>query len=1076
MDDMDIDEVATAAPPSQTAAARFSLNMVDPSLYPGGPPDPEIMMDDDEDEVASNISADSDALELRAEVERFDLQQEAFVARQRAEASGIPYQPPPPQKAGGKGSRKSKPRKSTGPRKAAKLPPDIQFRMSLANEAFQQKDYDKTVAHLSEIIRINSEVFNAWMLLSTVHETLGNREQAIWCRISAAHLTPRDVPQWIATAEYALECLEDVNDDNDTATNTSPSPSGGGGRVGGTPAKDEVLQRAYACYTQALETDRANIAARTGRADVIMMQGNASKALAEYQKALSYRPWNIRTVRNIADVALDVKDRRKGADIARGAYRRLVEHLREGGGFEAEEGWFEWSDLRIYLEFFGILEQWREGAQELREISRWLLGRREERYWDRWGDDDREWDITDDRRVAVPEFEPARFPLESYGQGLPVDLRAKLYVYRAKLGLEYEANLHLQLLDPAKEEDFMDFPDCLKDIAVTLLDRGRADDAVRYLDLYRHIAMTTGEITLDADFSVCQGRYHMARGEKAAAEECFIAAIEEDEDHIEARVQLANMYEGEEMQEGREEAFLLVREAMNLEARRGDGTSRRRAPYGPRKPREGKPRPRKPRDPNKKSNYVPRRLINAEKRRQQELEMTAEAAKNFQRLREVQENALAGDEQAKGDWMKAAKHLIDDFRSYKQFYPWEKYIKFLGYASNVQGQAAVPARNMKLAAMEERLRQNLAPAEGQEQVIRIPVKFPSDHRGISFDVWLDIFLNYAFTLVRAGQHREAYVVCHAARDSIVWTTTESTFLIHVAWASCAVFAGDEETCVAIARYFMRDYMPGTDSYRMFSAMCRVCQTPVSWYTSGPAQKFILRQIKTMDNIVMRRENTTNPHHHPRHPLSTTIDTAQNNPPKPGATDPDIALDVALLTIYGHILFTTTSYTYALSYFARAASLDPSNPLINLSTGLAYVHYALKRQATNRQYLLTQGFAFLFRYYDDRLRSYPAGKGKGGVAQRQEAHFNVARAYSLVGLAALAVEYYRKVLAEGGVEVGEGEGDGEGRDGEVVEEAAGGGMGSEDLRVEAAFNVRTLCYLLGDVEGARGVAGEFLVLE
>src|SRR5690242_5513051 len=128
--------------------------------------------DEDEDEVASNISADSDALELRAEVERFDLQQEAFVARQRAEASGLPYQHPPPRRAGGPGRRKAKPRKSTGPRKAAKLPPDIQFRMSLANEAFQQKDYGKTVAHLSEIIRINSEVFNAWMLLSTVHETL----------------------------------------------------------------------------------------------------------------------------------------------------------------------------------------------------------------------------------------------------------------------------------------------------------------------------------------------------------------------------------------------------------------------------------------------------------------------------------------------------------------------------------------------------------------------------------------------------------------------------------------------------------------------------------------------------------------------------------------------------------------------------------------------------------------------------------------------------------------------------------------------------------------------------------------
>ncbi|GAB1320430.1 transcription factor TFIIIC subunit tfc4 [Madurella fahalii] len=1031
---MNIDQPAA---PAAYTADNFPMAMVDPNLYqqPTLEQQDTQMDDDQEDDVVSDISADSDALELRAEVERFDLLQEAFVARQRAEASGIPYQPPPPRKLAGKaglGGRK-KPRRVMGPRKAAKLPPDIQFRMSLANEAFQQNDYDRTIAQLSEIIRINSEVFHAWTLLSTVHETLGNREQAIWCRISAAHLTPRDVQQWISTAEYALECLEDLEDG---------------------PEKDEVLRRAYACYTQALETDRSNIVARTGRADVIMLQGNASKALAEYQKALNYRPWNIRTVRNIADVALDVKDPRKSADVARGAYRRLVDYLQANGTFDAEEGRFEWSDLRIYLEFFTIQEKWQEGAQQLKEISRWLLGRRAESYWDQWTDDDREWDIHDDRRVAVPDFEPARFPQDSYGQGLPVDLRAKLYVYRSKVGLEYEANLHLQLLDPARAEGFMDFPDCLKDIAVALLDRDRADEAIRYLELYRHIATTTGDVVLDADFLVCQGRYHMAFGEKAAAEECFIAAIEEDEDHIEARVQLANMYEGEAEQEGREEAFLLVREAMNLEARRGDGTApgtrRRRGPYGPRKPREKKPR--KPRDPNKKSKYVPRRLINAEKRRQQDLEMTAEAAKNFQLMKELEGRAVDGDEQAKTSWMRAAKDLVDDFRSYKQFYPWEKYIKFLGYAANVQGgQAAVPARNMKLAAMEERLRQNLAPVEGQEQTLRLPIKFPSEHRGIPFDTWLDIFLNYAFALVRSGQHREAYIVCHAARDSVVWTSTEATFLIHVAWASCAVYAGDEETCVAIARYFMRDYMPGTDSYRMFSAMCRVCQTPVSWYTSGPAQKFILRQIKTMDNIVMKKAEGGG---------GSTNQNAKGAAAAAAAEEEDddaIALDVCLLTIYGHILFTTTSYTYALSYFARAASLDPSNCLINLSTALAYIHYALKRQATNRQYLLTQGFAFLFRYYRDRLAASP-----DSPAQRQEAHFNVARAYSLIGLGNLAVEYYKKVLDEA---------EGTGSDG-----LKGGVMGDEDLTVEAAYNIRSMCYLLGDVEGARAVAGRWLVLE
>ncbi|KAL1839123.1 hypothetical protein VTJ49DRAFT_1854 [Mycothermus thermophilus] len=1016
------------------AMPGFSMNVVDPSLYreDGQPPDITMDIDNDDDEdAASDISADSDARELRAEVERFDLQQEAFVARQRAEALGIPYQPPPPSSSssrtagpGGGGRKRSKPKKSTGPRKPAKLPPEIQFRMSLANEAFQQQDYDKTVAHLSEIIRINSEVFPAWMLLSTVHETLGNREQAIWCRISAAHLTPRDVAQWISTAEYALECLDEVGEGDDEEGEEEEE------------RRKEVLQRAYACYTQALETDRSNIVARTGRADVIMMMGNASKALVEYQKALGYKPWNIRTVRNMADVALDVKDRRKGAEIARAAYRRLIDHLQETGTFEAEEGRFEWSDLRIYLEFFTILEQWREAARELKEISRWLLGRRAEAYWERWEDDDREWDLRDDRRVEVPEFEPARFPPDTYGAGLPTDLRAKLYVYRARLGLDREADLHLRLLDPAREQDFADFPDCLKDIAVALLDRNRAEEAGRYLDLYRHIAITTGDAVLDADFSVCQGRYHMARGEKAAAEECFIAAIEEDEDHIEARVQLANMYEGEEMQEGREEAFLLVREAMNLEARRGliDGSGRRRV-Y---KPREGPPRPRKPRDPNRRSTYVPkRRLINAEKRRQQELQLAAVAAANFQRLREVQDRAFAGDPEATAEWMRAAKELVDDFRSYKQFYPFEKYIKYLGYGSSsvppeaVQGGAAVPARNMKLAAMEERLRQGLAPPaaaednnnNGQEgqptTVVRVPVKYPPDHRGIDFDTWLDLFLNYAFALVRAGQHREAYVICHAARDSIVWTAPEPTFLIHVAWASCAVYAGDEETCVAIARYFMRDYMPGTDSYRMFSAMCRVCQTPVSWYTSGPAQKFILRQIKTMDNIVMRQAE------------GDGSNTGRENGNGSSSSGSNIALDVALLTIYGHILFTTTSYTYALSYFARAASLDPTNPLINLSTGLAYLHYALKRQAANRQ---------------------------------QEAHFNMARAYSLIGLGNLAVEYYKRVLEEeeddGEREVKE-EDDGEDNNGR-------GRMGSEDLKTEAAYNIRTLCYLLGDVKGAKAL--------
>ena len=1018
-----------------------------PEEFPGIPDDEPM-----EDEVSD---ADTDDLELQADIERFDRVQANFAAEHHAEAMGVPYEKPKG-KGASKGSKQAKAiKKKRGPRKPAKPEPDIMFRLSHAQKAYERKDYDAAIEILRETIRINSETYQAWTLLSTIHEELDDHEKATICLISAAHLMPKNAPNWVNCALYALRGVEDMDTD--------------------TPERKIALERVHACYTYALQADKTNIEARVGKADSLMMLGQAAQALHQYQRALELKPFNIRTVRNMADVAFDVKDTRKSCNAAKAAYKKVIDHLQETGTFEAEEGWFEWSDLRIYLEFFVILEQWQEGVQELKQISRWLLGRRDEAFWDRWPDDDREWDLHDDRRVEIPDYEPARYPQESYGAGLPVDLRAKLYTFRCKLEHEAEAHKHLELLDPTAEgaaERFMDFPDCLKDIGNALLEQQKPTIAMSYFNLYRHIAESSeGDLALDADFLVSVGRCHMLMDDKLVAEEYFIAAINEDQDHIEARVQLANMYETEQEQEGREEAFLLVREAMKLELRRSNGQlGKRRGPYRRKEgAATGERKPRKPRDPNKparpRSKYVPRRLINAEKRRQEELERTAEATKNYQIVRELKERVAAGDTQAQEPWMRAAKELIEDFRSYKEFYPWEKYIKYLGYGNTAGpdendgfgGGAAVPARNMRLAAMAERLRQGLAPTEGEDgQAVannrkHLPLNFPSDHRGIPFDQWLDLFLDYAFCLVRAGQHREAYIVCHAARDSTVWAAKETTFLIHVAWASCAVYAGDEETCVAIARYFMRDYQPGTDSYRMFAAMCRVCQTPVSWYTSGPAQKFILRQIKTMDNIVMK--------------------TKGYNPDAPGANDdPDgnqdaVRLDVCLLTIYGHILFTTTSYTYALSYLARAASLDPDNCMINLSVGLAYLHYALKRQATNRQYLLTQAFAFLFKYYRDRLEDPRASSG-----QRQEAHFNIARSYSLIGLGNLANEYYRKVLAEAEraqAEEAEREEGTERREKSVV--------GNEDLVIEAAYNIRTTCYLLGDVEGAKAVADRWLVL-
>lgn len=77
-------------------------------------------------------------------------------------------------------------------------------------------------------------------------------------------------------------------------------------------------------------------------------------------------------------------------------------------------------------------------------------------------------------------------------------------------------------------------------------------------------------------------------------------------------------------------------------------------------------------------------------------------------------------------------------------------------------------------------------------------------------------------------------------------------------------------------------------------------------------------------------------------------------------------------------------------------------MINLSLALGYIHYALKRQSENRHYLIMQGLSFLFVYYDLRHSSK-------SLQEKQEAEYNVARAYHMLGLTHLAIPYYQKCL-------------------------------------------------------------------
>ena len=99
----------------------------------------------------------------------------------------------------------------------------------------------------------------------------------------------------------------------------------------------------------------------------------------------------------------------------------------------------------------------------------------------------------------------------------------------------------------------------------------------------------------------------------------------------------------------------------------------------------------------------------------------------------------------------------------------------------------------------------------------------------------------------------------------------------------------------------------------------------------------------------------------------------------------------------------------------------------------------------------QGFSFLLEYYDSRQRS-------GSLSEKQEAEFNVGHAYHIVGLTHLAIPYFERCL-----------------DLSTALTAADTGCGGEDFGREAAISLQGFWAMGGNMERARRVTEQWLVV-
>lgn len=427
-----------------------------------------------------------------------------------------------------------------------------------------------------------------------------------------------------------------------------------------------------------------------------------------------------------------------------------------------------------------------------------------------------------------------------------------------------------------------------------------------------------------------------------------------------------------------------------------------------------------------------------------------EIVSSFQSLDELSSAAEAGDEDAVHKVISITRELIEEFSTFDLFYSNRKedlrtYFRRIG-----NGDIWKESALMVLAVVAN----NVEDGETDPELKEKPDTAPQDFWGIHFDKWCDAFGRYAILLARGGDDEQCFATLDIAIQSNIFYRSRAYHQkLQMCRLTCALAADDSTQASIAVRWLLKEYPFGSDLFRLYSAINRLCSFPEG-YATGPAHKVLMRYIKTMDYALLTPEQRV------WYNFRDTEGSKGGFKNNMNIEDVDKVKnhDPALFALYGHVLMCTGSYMAALNYYFRAFAITPDDAVLNLSIGVAYIQHAMKRLSENRQYQIQQGLSFIYRYYELRIKDDVA-------IHCQEAEFNVGRMWHSLGLMTLALPSYERCIAlSKRVKM------------EAADQCSDGDWAHEDFATEAAFSMQSIYAVSGNVEGARKVTEEVLIIE
>ncbi|KAL9616717.1 MAG: hypothetical protein Q9160_008438 [Pyrenula sp. 1 TL-2023] len=1020
----------------------------------------------------------------------------------------------------GRGGRRGRgrPGGKRGPRKAADPSPEFREILQGSKNSYFQGNYDEALRLVEQAIGINPEIFSAHLLKSTIHKARSELDQAALALYLGAHSFPRDPEIWRRT----IEAFNELADKSEGQT------------------RQKYLRRINACYHRLIAIDPDDYEARLKRAICLKDSGYLAKALTQLNDMLQKLPHNVGVLEQMAIIYIELKQFSRIIQL----YEDCIEYNET---VPQERRSFSFEDVLIFADLLAKDGRVGEAIKRLKSLSRWLLGRQTETYWDDVQEDDREWDAEDfPRRQQVAEFEAARFPIEGYGYGLPLELRTLLGTLRFQLNslAGREAFLHFEWLEPDDRQEgakIYQYSSLFRTAGETYKNARLYKEALRFYQPLIDLQSFT-----DAEFYYSAGVCSLRCAHRSQAANCFEDCKAADTNHIEARVELAGIYnetgDSEKGQLNATEAIYLGRQAIfkphrrryeraEDRIRREEEEKRLKEIHNlkignisrvPNKRRDAATLAMRPVAPiwNKGEGLKGRRedanlaiellagpddplpsveqpestdelasdMHRGDRRRtERDPDVVAQQQERVQNILKVmlscQAAMRAGDLDARNTWLDAAEALTQFFRRNPAFYPAS--LKNYPQAKSWDDRERILASGLlyddSLADTERDSRPSASSMYNDP---------PTTYFGITFPQWLDIFLEFALVLSTMGEARKAlcYKLLDAAIGCVIWWRSKEAMLqIYVCYMTCSLRLNDSETMTRIvARWFIREYQFVTDTYRLFNALNllyrfpntrRDLQMKSADFRTGASQKYFLRQIKMIDYNLPEDYGTLSEFGSvPPFMRKTKAGRTRGESSKEdGDEDDDVLaqdpeeMDIALLVLFGHILYAAGSFTNALNYFFRAYSLNAEHPMTLFSIALAYCHNQTKRQSEDRHGNVIQGLAFFQKYQESRLNSVSDQPSSVRKAVKMEIDFNEARLWEMMGLNHLAVQGYKNLLTST-------ESHGRDDDGGDSRTTLVNREEQEDFSMEAAYALQTIYTLSGDAYTARQITEKWLVIE